>query len=142
MKPQFVPTDMPKVVVRGRFYGDKTFPSLNNYLAEIGRNPRAGGRMKRDYMMICSSAIRVQLKGWKAQRPIILHYIYFEPSKGQKRDVGNIHDMFDKVFEDSLQQCGVIPNDDPAHVVNMTHDFYYTDDEPYIEVYIEELENG
>lgn len=39
--------------IKGRFFGDKTFPSLNNYLAEVGRNPKAGGRLKRQYVIDC-----------------------------------------------------------------------------------------
>lgn len=128
-----------KVVIQGRYYGDKTFPSLNNYLAEIGKNPRAGGRMKKDYMWVCISAIRKYLKGWKVTKPpIIIHYKFYEPSKGQKRDVSNIYALVDKFFEDALQAAGTIENDNPAWVANTTHEFYYTDSEPYIEIEIEE----
>ena len=128
-----------KVVIQGRYYGDKTFPSLNNYLAEIGKNPRAGGRMKKDYMWVCISAIRKYLKGWKVTKPpIIIHYKFYEPSKGQKRDVSNIYALVDKFFEDALQAAGTIENDNPAWVANTTHEFYYTDSEPYIEIFIEE----
>lgn len=48
--------------IKGRFFGDKTFPSLNNYLAEVGRNPKAGGRLKRQYVMIATNAIRRDFK--------------------------------------------------------------------------------
>jgi hypothetical protein len=143
MKPQFDLSNgifLPKVTIKGKYYGDKTFPSLNNYLAAVGRNPKAGGRMKSDYMMICNNAIRTQLKRYKATNPIVLHYIYYEPKKGQKRDFMNCHFLFAKFFEDSLQVCGVIENDNPKWLLNETHDFYYADD-PYIEVYIEEIED-
>ena len=30
----------PKVTIRGTYYGDRTLPSLNDYLAEIGKNPK------------------------------------------------------------------------------------------------------
>lgn len=128
-----------KVFIRGRFYGDKTLPSLNNYLAEIGRNPKAGGKMKNDCKWICITAIRKCLKGWKVTNPpIILHYKFYEPSKGQKRDYMNIFSMADKSFEDALQDCKVIENDNPDWVINATHEFFYTDGEPYIEIEIEE----
>lgn len=128
-----------KVVIEGRYYGDKTFPSLNNYLAEIGKNPRAGGRMKKEYMWVCIAAIRKWLKGWKVTKPpIIIHYKFYEPNKGQKRDVMNVASIADKFFEDALQACGTIENDNPAWVANTTHDFYYTDQEPRIEIEIEE----
>lgn len=128
-----------KVFIRGRFYGDKTLPSLNNYLAEIGRNPKAGGKMKNDCKWICIAAIRKCLKGWKVTNPpIILHYKFYEPSRGQKRDYMNIYAMADKSFEDALQDCKVIENDNPDWVINATHEFFYTDGEPYIEIEIEE----
>ena len=96
--------------------------------------------MKKDYMMLCNNAIRTQLRRYKAERPIILHYVYYEPKKGQKRDFMNVHFCFAKFFEDSLQACGVIKDDNPLYLMNETHDFYYAD-EPYIEVYIEEIED-
>lgn len=145
MKPQFEIEKgvfLPKVTIKGCYYGDKTFPSLNNYLAEIGRRPQIGGKMKRDYMMICNSAIRTQLKRYKAEKPIVLHYIYYEPSWGHKRDFMNVHFLFAKFFEDSLQACKVIENDNSDYLLNETHDFYYIESgEPYIEVYIEEIED-
>ena len=122
--------------IKGRFFGDKTFPSLNNYLAEVGKNPKAGGRLKRQYVMLATNAIRRDLKRWKASAPVILHYTFAEPKKGAKRDRGNIFGLF---IEDALRDCGVIPDDDPKHVLNFTHDFIYTDGEPYIRVEIEEV---
>ena len=125
--------------IKGRFFGDKTFPSLNNYLAEVGKNPKAGGRLKRQYVMLATNAIRRDLKRWKASAPVILHYTFAEPKKGAKRDRGNIFGLDDKFIEDALRDCGVIPDDDPKHVLNFTHDFIYTDGEPYIRVEIEEV---
>lgn len=128
-----------KFVIRGRFYGEKTFPSLNDYLHECGKNPKNGGKMKRDYMMVASNAIRLQLRRLKVNSPIILHYRFYEPRKGQRRDFMNIFSLADKVIQDALQQCKVIPDDGPDWVKNTTHEFYYTDKEPWIEVVIEEL---
>lgn len=126
--------------IRGAFCGDKTFPSLNNYLSEIGRNPKAGGRYKKQYVMVATNAIRRDLKRWKTDKPIILHYTFAEPKKGAKRDRGNIFGLADKFIEDALRDCGVIPDDNPKYVVNFTHDFIYTTSEPWIRVEIEEVE--
>lgn len=131
----------PKVTIRGKYFGDRTLPSLNDYLREIGKNPKAGGKMKNDYMKVCISAIRRCLKGWKVtQPPVILHYRFFESKKGKRRDVMNIFAFADKVFEDSLTEIGVMENDNPDWVENTTHDFSWIDpkDEPYIEIEIEE----
>lgn len=128
-----------KFVIRGTFCGDKTFPSLNQYLTEIGRNPKAGGRYKKQYMMIACNAIRRDLKRYKVKGAVILHYKFYEPKKGQKRDLMNVFSLADKFIEDALQECQVLPNDSPQYVRNCTHEFYYTDATPYIEVEIEEL---
>lgn len=141
MKLQFeTKSEMPMFLIKGTFYKEKTFPSLNNYLTECGKNPRAGGRLKKDYMMIASNAIRLQLGRYKTRNPIILHYKFYEPNRGQIRDCLNVFSFADKVVEDALQACDVIPNDNPQYVKNATHDFFYTDGVPYIEVFIEELE--
>ena len=54
---------MNKFTVRGCHYGEKTFPSLNNYIAELGKNPLAGGRMKRKYMDIVIKSIKFEFDG-------------------------------------------------------------------------------
>lgn len=131
-----------KVFIRGRFYGDRTLPSLNDYLREIGRHPKAGGRMKKDYMWVCISAIRRDLKGYKVTNPpIVLHYKYFEEDKGIKRDISNIHALCAKFFEDALQTSGVIENDNPAWIKHFDCEFHWIKGEPYIEIEIEETAN-
>lgn len=128
-----------KIVIEGEYYGNRTLPSLNDYLAEIGKNPRAGGKMKKDSMWICIAAIRKYLKGWKVERPpIVIHYRFYERDKGVKRDVMNIFSYTDKVFEDALQSCKVISNDNPAWVENTTHEFFWINGIPRIEIEIEE----
>ena len=144
MKPQFeVPKNctMPVVYVRGNYFGDKVFPSLNNLLAAFARSPQIGGSMKRKFKNICVNEIRDQLPNYVATKPMIIHYRLFEPNRGQRRDVMNCVSMIDKCFEDALQDCKVIPNDDPKHVLNTTHDVFYTDEyEPWFEVYLEEID--
>lgn len=125
--------------IDGTYYKNKTFPSLNNYIAELGKNPKAGGRMKSNCMMIACNAIRRDLGRFKARRPIILHYTFFEPLKGQKRDLMNVFAFADKVIEDALVKCEVIPDDKPQFVKNTTHDFHYSE-MPRITVTIEEVD--
>ena len=91
------------VTVKGAFHGDKCFPSLNDYLKEMGTHPQAGGKFKKKYENIANTFIRRCLKRWKAQGQITLHYRFYEPEKGVKRDHMNVFTMFDKVFQDSLQ---------------------------------------
>lgn len=133
-------TIRPNFIIRGAFCGDKCFPSLNDYLAEMGRNPKCGGKYKRQYIMIATNAIRRDLKRFKTDKTIILHYTFAEPYKGNKRDRGNIFSLADKFIEDALRDCKVIPDDGPQYVVNFTHEFIYTDGTPFIRVEIEEVE--
>ena len=133
----------PKITIRGQYYGSRTLPSLNDYLAEIGKNPKAGAKFKSDYSKPIVSAIRRCLRGWKVTKPpVILHYKFYELKKGKRRDVMNIFALADKFVEDSLQVTGTLENDNPDWVENTTHDFIWLDDpkaEPYIEVEIEEM---
>jgi len=147
MKPQFDVTTangMPKVIIAGNYYGTKCMPTLNNLLAAYGKAPKAGGAMKRKYQNIAAWDIREQLGNWKAEKPLIVHYRYFEPRDGHPADHSNTHSFASKVFLDALQDCGVIQNDGPKWVLNETHDFFYLPDkygEPRIEVYLEEVED-
>lgn len=132
----------PKVEIVGNYYGSKTFPSLNNLLAAYATHPKQGGSMKKKFQKICCDEIRTQLQGYKAVFPIIIHYRFFEPQDGHLRDNMNIFTMVDKCFEDGLQVCKVIDNDNPKFVLNTTHDFFFLPEkwgEPYIEIYIEEV---
>lgn len=129
----------PTFEIRGRYYKGHCFPGLNEYIHEIGRNPRMGNKLKQEYQMIACNAIRLGLKRFKTKNPIILHYTFMEPEKGNKRDVMNIFSFADKVIEDALQKCGVIEDDDPEHVLNTTHVFSYTKGEPSITVQIIEV---
>ena len=131
-----------KVVISGAYYKEKTFPSLNDYLNEVGTNPKVGGKLKGQYMMIANNAIRRSLKRWKPKGRITLHYRFYEPKGGQVRDHMNVFSFFDKVFQDSLVKLQVIKNDSPDYVDGnqITHKFYYTSKAPYVEVEIEEIE--
>ena len=127
--------------IRGSWYNDKTFPSLNDYIAQIGRNPKGANKFKSKYKTIAISSIRKHLRGLNITKPVIIHYEFAEPSKGQKRDYMNIFSCADKFIEDALQDAKILKGDDPRYVKNTTHEFYYTDGEPYIRVTLEEVDN-
>jgi hypothetical protein len=130
------------VRIFGLYYGSKTFPSLNNLLADYGCNPHKGNNTKQYFQTICMNEIRTQLRKYKAIKPVILHYYFYEPRKGKIRDRMNIYAFADKCFEDGLVRCGVLHDDNPKYLLNTTHDFFVTDDMPGFEVYIEEVEEG
>lgn len=127
-----------KVVIKGLYYGKKrTFPDLNDYLHECARHPHSGAKLKREYQFIAQNAIRTQLPRLKIDKPIIIHYKFYETDRC--RDKMNIFSFADKVFEDALQGCNVIPNDGWDQVDNTTHDFFVDKANPRIEIVLEEL---
>lgn len=115
-------------------------PGLNEYLAACGKNPKAGGRMKRAAVEELSWEIRTQVGAWRARAPIVAHFVFYEPDR--RRDKDNIVSFFAKCFFDALQSCGVIENDGWDGVANFTHDFHVDRKRPRVEVYLEELTEG
>ena len=130
------------VIISGRYWkNEKTFPSLNDYITELGKNPKAGGRMKSKYEKIACDVLRLVFRGKELKPPITIHYRFYEPEKGQKRDHMNIFSFADKCIQDALQKCGILKNDSPQYVDGnkITHEFYYTHGMPRIEVEFEQL---
>lgn len=136
MKPQF---DLSQAYSMPHFTIDGTFPSLNEYLAEIGRNPKkCGGSFKRDYKYTVIQYLRLsEYRHYQASKPVIIHYVFYEAN--MKRDHDNVFAFASKCIQDALQDCGVIPNDGWKDILNFTHDFYLDRENPRIEVYIEEI---
>jgi Holliday junction resolvase RusA-like endonuclease len=133
MKKQFCPEEKNLPCFRI----DGVLPSLNEYLAACGRNPKAGARLKKESMENVNFAIRKDLGGWKASKPLIIHYQFYEPNK--RRDHDNVVSFTTKTVQDSLQKCGVIKNDGWSEIENYTHDFEVDTENPRIEVYLEEI---
>lgn len=130
-----------KVVIKGRYYGkDNVFPGLNDYIHSCGRHPQAGAKMKRDYQLIAANAIRVQLKRLAILNPVRIHYTFYEAT--EKRDPSNVASFFVKVFEDALQQCGVLKNDNWKYLKGYSQEFHIDRNNPRVEVVIEEIEKG
>lgn len=126
-------------IIKGVYYGKThTFPDLNDYLSSCSRHPQVGAKMKRDYMIIASNAIRRQLGRLKITKPVKIHYYFYEGDV--RRDLSNVGSFATKVIEDALQQCGVLKNDNQVWVKGYTHDFFTDKNNPRIEVIIEELE--
>lgn len=130
---------LPKVTVRGCYFGNRTMPSLNDYLDAVSAHE--DGNFKKKYTKPMLAAIKRCLRGWKCNHPpVILHYKYYEMKKGHRRDIGNIHGFFQKLFEDALQEAGMIEDDNPDWVSGFTAEFIWlSSGEPYIEVEIEEV---
>lgn len=91
---------------------------------------------------IAINAIRLQLKGWKATKPVKLHYEFGEKKKGQKRDFDNISACGHKYINDALVKAGVIKDDAPKYMLPSTDSFVYTDGQPYIKITIREVDDA
>lgn len=128
-----------KFTIKGAYFHDKCFPSLNDMLREAEKHPKAYARMKRDFTLIAVNSIRRDLKNYKAQCKVRLNYTFGEPLKGQKRDYDNIVAAGRKIITDALVKCEVIENDSPDYVDFGKNDFVYVS-EPYITVEIEKVE--
>lgn len=113
------------------------FASLNEYIGQLGRNPKAGGRMKRDDCGIMIMFTRKCLRGVKIKTPIVIHYAFYEPNT--KRDRQNVSSYFDKCYADCLQKSGFIRNDGWNDIYNITHDFFVDKRNPRVEIVIEEV---
>lgn len=120
----------------GCFYGDKTFPGLNNLLAQAERHPMAYNRMKKEYEQITIAFIRKDLKGYRFNTKVTIDYDFVEPNKGQKRDFDNIAAASRKIINDALVKSQTIKDDSPKYLLYGSNSFHYTDGEPYIEVRI------
>lgn len=126
-----------KVIIKGIYYGNnRTMPCLNDYIHACGKSPHVGGKMKRDYQLIASNAIRKQIGKVRITNPVKIHYRFFEAD--MRRDPSNLASFFVKVFEDSLQQCGVLPNDGWFNIAGYSQDFFVDKENPRIEVTITE----
>ena len=122
---------------------NKKLPSLNDYIR--AERERIGGRgkfltkgavMKREWQQYISIFIRKDLRGVRIEKPVIIHYHYYEPNR--KRDIGNIHAPCQKFVEDALQDCNVIANDNQKCVVGFTASFDLDKQNPRVEIEIEE----
>lgn len=126
-------------IIKGAYYGDKCFPGLNDMLREACRHPKAYNQMKQDFQMLAVNAIRLQLRGFKAQGLIRLNMTFGEPKKGNKRDYDNIVAAGRKIINDALVKTGTIKDDSPKYLGYGSNTFEYVD-VPYIRVEIEEVE--
>ena len=94
--------------------------------------------MKKDYQLIACNAIRTQLKRLTIRKPVRIHYDFYEPD--HKRDISNVTAFFVKVFEDALQDCKVLRNDNWVYIRGYSQDFHVDKDRPRVEVTIQEIE--
>lgn len=110
---------------------------LNDYIAAERKNRHKGANMKRDNGNIVSVAIRQCLRGVRIEKPVEMHYFWYEPNK--RRDKDNVSSFGRKVIQDALVQCGVLKDDGWKHIVGFSDKFEVDKENPRIEVLIKEV---
>ena len=113
-------------------------PGLNEYIATERSNKYIAANLKRDFGKYVKAAALRQLRGYKAEKPVILHYTWYEESR--RRDLDNISGMGHKIIQDALVSAGILDDDGWKFVVGFTDVFRVDRKAPRIIVRIEEIE--
>lgn len=124
----------------------RTMPNLNDYLAAErvrfrtygGKTNTKGNELKKQWQMYAGVHIRKDLRGLKIEKPVKLHYKFFEPNA--KRDMDNVAAFAMKVIQDALVRTGVLENDGWKQIMGFQCEFYVDRDDPRIEVEIVEVD--
>ena len=111
-----------------------TLNNLNDYIAAERANRHKGAKRKADNSNIVSVAIKKYLRYVKINKPVEMHYCWYEPNK--RRDKDNISSFGRKVIQDALVQCGVLKDDGWKYVVGFSDRFEVDKNNPRIEVKI------
>ena len=133
-----------KFIVKGNYHGkDKCFPDLNNMISEACRFPKSYGKYKHEYEAIIINAIHLGLGRWKPQGRVRIDVICGEPLHTPKpRDEDNVIGAIRKMSHDALTRANIINDDDPSNVKCGYNKVIYTDDTPFFEVHIVEIDGG
>lgn len=115
-----------------------TLPGLNEIIDASRANYRLGNALKQQAQNAVMWHIKQQLRGVKFDRPITLHYTFYEPNR--RRDKDNIASGAHKVIQDALVKLKVIQNDGWKQIDGFTDSFAVDKQNPRIEVTIEEVE--
>lgn len=115
-------------------------PGLNDMIEADRRDRRAGNRLKQESQETIRLYILRDLKHLKIEKPVELHYSFYEPNR--RRDLDNISGYAHKVTQDALVASGVLKNDGWANIVGMKDSFFVDARNPRIEVIMREVENS
>lgn len=122
---------MIKLIIPGRL------PGANDYINAERRNKYAGAKLRKETetKIYAQAMCQLILRGISFDRPVIMHYHWFEPNK--KRDKDNI--AFAKKFvQDALVSAGVLKNDGWEYIAGFSDDFDVDRENPRVEIEFEE----
>lgn len=120
-----------KLIIPGKL------PNLNDYIAAERTNRHKGAKMKTGSGNIVAAAIGQCLRGVRIEKPVEMHYFWYEPNK--RRDKDNVSSFGRKVIQDSLVDAGILKDDGWKHVVGFSDRFEVDRENPRIEVLIKEI---
>ena len=126
--------------IKGTYWKDNCFPSLNDILAQAERHPKAYNDLKREMEREVIRAVRRYLKGWKATTRVRLDITWGEKNKAPWRDQDNVVGAGRKIITDALVKTQTITDDNPFFLGYGNNAFDYTD-KPFIRVEIVEIED-
>lgn len=111
---------------------------LNEYTGACRASAHVGAAMKRRNQDAVSAAIKAA--GIKPVSGMVnVHCVWCE--RNMRRDKDNIR-FGVKFVLDALVECGIIPNDDWAHINRLTDDFFCSKANPRVIIEIEEVKNA
>lgn len=113
-------------------------PGINDLISAERTNRYAGAKLKAEAQNTCVLAIKKQLRGLRVEKPIIIHYMFFELNF--RRDLDNISGFAHKVIQDALVKTGVIKDDGWKNVKGFTDVFAVDRANPRIVVLLEVLD--
>lgn len=114
-----------------------TLNNLNDYIAAERTNRHKGAKMKADNQSIAAVAIMQCMRGVKIEKPVEMHYTWYESNK--RRDKDNVSSFGRKVIQDALVAAGVLKDDGWKYVVGFSDRFEVDKKNPRIEVRIREV---
>jgi Holliday junction resolvase len=118
-----------RFAIQGRLMG------LNEYTAANRRNRHAGNKAKREQQDIACWALRAaRLK--PVRGPVRIRFAWIE--KDMRRDGDNISSFGQKVIQDALVECGILPDDSRRWIIGFEHFFEVDRKNPRIVVEIAE----
>ena len=113
--------------------------NLNDYITACRTNQYKGSSVKNYNENKVKSAIYEQLGRIRITRPVYMSYRWYEPNR--RRDLDNISSFGRKVIQDALVKTRVLQNDGWKEIVGFRDDFYIDNENPRVEVEIEEVGN-
>lgn len=110
-------------------------PGLNEIIKADRSHWSVGSRLKKKTLeAVMWYIVAAGLK--RIDKPVVIHYRFYEENR--LRDVGNILAGADKVIEDALVECGILPDDGQKWVRNIVPWFGVDKGNPRIEVELKE----